>query len=538
MELLVIGALAALGYAMRDAPIRERTRILKAPRGVPDDTKAIEARFRAAKNPLQTGVFANKALAAREPPLMPMFSSRNPQHLASVKLGKLETFTGTDALGGIGLRPKKVEKPALFRPEENLQPVSFSGSAGNLDYVPDPSRFLPSNSHQNVSCTQGFMDAPADPLRIRPTMIVPHQKPAEFMLPDPGTGLSGGLPVARAPVASAPVTSKKHAERMFKNEGLNATTPYDHQARQATPRVQKQLKAFKVQPREYFGGAKQYAMDEYGAPPIQQGRDNRTGCEYDYFGSGIRIHQDPALLPGHQDNRKTMPALPRTAPAAPSVVPDALARVSRYQQRSKRHPGMPYPGLDGNRVISEQPMVVDSASMSRRVEDPAYPAIPQPVFGKTHATSVGDVRPKVNAESLLPMNIVSRAVGTTERFASKVQVPDRQYDPFNVGHVASHSIPNRPPVDPQTECRDVLYVKDPRVNPQVRYATDQVLEGQAFCREPLQVPESLTAPLPHVVPNQEAPGMPQTTVVPKHCDMENPHPPASHLDLEGFASPF
>lgn len=534
MEIAAVTALAALGYLLSSrAPIQERTSIATVPRKPESEEALAKKKFEAARNPLQTGAFVNKTLAQGEEPL-PLFSSRNPIPDASVTLNKLELFTGRDALGGIGLRPPKKEKSAIFNPAVNFVPVSFSGGGGNINYVVEKDRYIASNMQQNVSCTQGFMDAPADPLQIRATPMVPHQKHAEMQLPSP---YSGAAPVAAQARPTENGAVRKASEQGYRSEGLNAAAPYDY--RPVADTQVSTLKLSKVQPMEYYGGPKFYVADEWGAPCQDATRTGHMTVEHDYYGSGTRVVGGPQKLVGeHQDTRKTMAALPQLTAAAPSIRPDTLTNLSEYQPRVPQNSETPYSADQfQNRPTTILPAQFTAHYDSRRVEEYARDTAPQNIFAKVHMALEDEARPKVGSERLNPGNQVSRAVGTVDRHVACLQMAQKDDAPFNIGHAAVAAVPLSAPDKTRienAECRDKVIVYDPPVQPQRAYATEKVEEGQSFCKKTVvPVERSAIQPVMNMGYNQM---IPEVTTMPKHCDVRDPHPPIAHImDLDNFA---
>lgn len=546
MELLIIGAISALGYALRQQPIQDRTRVVKVQREPADERKIVEQRFEQAKNPYQTGVYANKHLAHGEPLLMPMFNSRNVQHKSSVTMNKLEMFTGTDSsLGGLGLRPHKTEKAPLFNPYENFVPVSFSGTGGNINYVSDQDRFIPSTKHQGVSCVQGQMDAPLDPLLNRYTPIMPHQKPSEFRNPHPATG-GAAIPAIHTldmTEKTTRVTKRNAYEQTLPNQFLNAKNQIEERP-MADTEFNKVNKVYKRNAHlEYYGGPKHYAMDEYGAPCIEWTREGNQTFDYDYFGSGTRTTgpQD-VLLPQHQDTRKNIGQLPSVAPSTPSILPDALTNrgISEYQNRAPKYGETRYnPDIGGQRrPTTILPAVVSPDYASRRVEQNSIMAAGHYIHpGKTQMHVTESVRgPKVGAETAMPMIEVPRAVGTADSFNTCFVIPEEKQSKPLVGHAAVAGIPKSGPksdhITKNAECREKVLVYDPPVAPERGYAKDGNPESATFCKK-TAVPQDRSVLQP--VYNVANTLIPETTTIPKHCDTVNPHPPITHMQSTNVA---
>jgi hypothetical protein len=143
MELAVLSGLVYAGYKLtRHTPFGRLAMPPAEPQPDPDTTPlALKERWEAAKQPLKTGVFANKWLV--EEPL-PYFRSGATQHTSDEhKNMKLALFTGEmrDEVAPLGYRASRArtEVPQIWKPHETASatPLSFSGSAGTLQLDPD-----------------------------------------------------------------------------------------------------------------------------------------------------------------------------------------------------------------------------------------------------------------------------------------------------------------------------------------------------------------------------------------------------------------
>lgn len=444
MELLALGGLAAVGYFWStNRPITHRAQTIpKKPRMTEED--AVTKKFEAAKRPQQTGVFLNRHVVDEMP--LPMFKSRTIAADPKVSYQKLELFTGNEggAYGGISLRQPKTEKASLFSPVESRVPVTFSGSGGGVYSDFDRSRYVASQLHQNVSCTEQMRDVPA--LKEDPTFswtpMMPHHKPGSHPLPEPGDAPGGAKVVPVVPQNTAELTKTKvripHTYDTV--AGANPHSAYAHlHSNNDTEMITGSL-ARKPQGIEYFGIADSYNNGELYAPPFQATRTTDRAIAPNYVGPGTR-----QFNPGGErmplplgDARKQVVAPLAIGHAAATSVLSSTETPQGFQERTKPNG-----------------------------EIPGAPVREGAVFGFTHAVPTDTARGKANGVLELPNNEYTRTTMTSERTVTSMYAKERdRHDAFNQGAPGAAAIP--------LATLDETFVKNAELNDRVLVTDPQV----------------------------------------------------------------
>jgi len=502
-ELVALGAIAFLGYYFAKQPIRDRTNLCLAPREPLNEQEAARLRFQQGQNPLQTGVFVNKALVSTDP--LPMFSSRRLQNDPSVNMKKLEMFTGTEVQGGLSLKPRKQEHGPLFDTSVSRVAVSFSGTGGNLNYVPDKDRFVPGTMHNNVSCTVPFKDVPAikeDPLH-RYDPMVPNQKFGPAPLPPPNVA-TAPVPMITAPVA--PTTRIDKTNRGTANNAwVNPSSPYDHRATSGIG-IQP-ARAPKLCEQPYFGGAVAMVTEDFvpfGQEATRDGKISANPSE-PYYGSGVRIFgpNDIPIANFQEPQKKGLDALPWTHPAATGVRSDPEYKGPGEIQGRPRPNGtfaLPDSSERNPNVFAKASASSDFRSETRRTEDFSVPLE-------------------------LP-----RALDPVTRPEYCAHVKQKTSDPLMVGHASAQAIPERTQELGYTECRDKVLVTNAEPSLDRGY-TKESLETTVCSktRESSSDPSALH-PSAVMVPDK-SPEFPTLTCR-NSVTSENPYVPVTHMQLD------
>lgn len=544
MELLILGGLAATGYMLsKQKSIEERTQVLQNDYSkVPTEAEVVGKRYQQAKKPYQTGVYANPHIVA-DP--LPMFSSRRlNQNSQALKQPRLELFTGVSAEGGMGLRVNKQEQSPLFKPEENMVAVSSGGTGGNPYAALDTSRYVPSMTHQNVTCVPQVRDVNAlrqDPLH-RALPYAPHAKPAEMQYPSPTLG-AAAVPSVYANTLDR-TDNRMRIKKVDPDENkhvIPGRAAYDYRQPGETHFYERATR--KIQPGSYFGGPHHYTADGYeNNRDTQASRTRDRSNEVEYYGSGVRVlgGQD-TFHPAHQDRRDTLDPLHPTAAvghfvrasipregytsgvenlnrepekrlpfltgssAIPSTHTQASA-VAEYQQRPKANYDVEYEGPPGaNRPLQLPPSSERLAENGRRqaVALEEIGLIPGNTWD-AHYIPFGDItRPKINSEQLLPDN--------------------------EHGHMFPTAPPDDTYIRKAAECRDKVIVSDAPVLPN-RIQNKELNVSQVCVKRPEIVTDEVRYGDFSKVTSTDG----QTAVVtrdPKHPCI-NPHPPILHANLD------
>ena len=503
-ELVALGAVAFLGYYLAKQPIRDRTKLQKAPRAPLSEQEAANLRFTQGQHPLQTGVFVNKALMSNEP--LPMFSSRRLQNDPSVNMKKLEMFTGTEVQGGLSLKPRKQEQGPLFDTSVSRVAVSFSGTGGNLNYVPDQSRFIPSNMHNNVSCTVPFKDIPAiqeDPLH-RYTPVVPgSQKFGAQKLPLPN------VPTAPVPTMTTPVAPTTRLEKTNRgtvnNAWVNPSSPYDH--RPSSGIGVQEARAPKVCEQPYFGGPVAMVTEEFVSFGMEATRDGKISANpvEPYYGSGSRIFgpSDIPVAQFQEPQRKGLGTLPVAHPTATGVRSD----------REYRGPGE----IQGRTRTNGEQGLLDTTERNPGV------------FAMASASSDFQAQSR-KTEDFAVNPELSRALDPVTRPEFCAHVKDKSSDPLMVGHASAQAVPERPQDLGYAECRDKVIVQNVETVMDRGFTRDTV--ETTVCsksRENAYDPSALH-PTAVNVPDK-TPELPTVTCR-NAVTSENPYVPVTHMQID------
>lgn len=189
MVLAVIAGLVYAGYKLtRHTPFGRLVVPPMQPQADEDSTEqSLKERWEEAKQPLTTGMFANKWLID-EP--VPYFSTNNVAVSDEHKDIKLALFTGEarDGIAPIGYRASRsrTEVPQIWKPHETATPVPLgsSGSAGIVKYdIQDIAARLPVSSVQNNVNPVG-----------QAQQVAPNRDPLLRVMPiNPSTKLPGLL---------------------------------------------------------------------------------------------------------------------------------------------------------------------------------------------------------------------------------------------------------------------------------------------------------------------------------------------------------
>jgi hypothetical protein len=448
MELLALGGLAAIGYFMSKKPIGNRVSVNSTHKPL-SESDVVPKRFEESKHPYKTGVFSDKVFIDGLPP--PMFKSRSLVHDEASSFKKLELFTGSEGnQGGINLRQNKTEKGTIFAPAENVAPVTFSGTSGNILFSDiDRNRYQAGvgNLQQNVSCTTQERDIPAlqqDPL-FTYTPYVPHQKPGAHPLPMPSEGFQTKRPdaAARTVDPSIDVRPRKVLPQTYAtSHGANLAGRDVYQTQTIRSDVLLDGRSNRKNVQAYTGNAK-FSVEE----PATKVHDSNGFTRYvedrgnpiEYFGSGQRsFGPSSAMVPDYEGHRRqNLSAMHLGHGAATGVLPETgKATFGEYQLRNKT-------GSDLSTGTEPRPFSV---------------------MGQQGPVDQGPMRPKRYAEAEARMNGVSRNFHGVERLEPTAPIKERfETGPVNTGVPLAAAIPQAymdSTFAQNAECNERAWVQD------------------------------------------------------------------------------
>lgn len=265
MELAVVLGLAFAGYKLASRTPLGRLAVADAAEADDGSPSALKERWESAKQPLRSGVFANKWLV--DDPV-PYFGSGAAQHTSDThKDLKLALFTGEPRNGVApqGFRASKAafEAPQIWKPEETASstPLGFSGAATAATTTADmAARVQVPQLHNNVNPAGApQVVAPINDPLLRAMPINPSTK-MPGLLPGPtsaGYSSSSGQPAARPPPPRAVAMESQTAARAAPLPVLNQAAHISTHAPAGQPLAtrQRQEPANRPQPQELRGVA-------------------------------------------------------------------------------------------------------------------------------------------------------------------------------------------------------------------------------------------------------------------------------------------